>query len=95
MFIKKSVTTEVFAIDWFDLVEYCPGLVGLSPEDADDYALAHRHDDVITRAVVDWAADQVWPEPEYRWTNFVAGANWELGALPGEVLVQCVLCRAD
>lgn len=93
MFIKKSVTTEVFAIDWFDLVEYCPGLAGKTPEDVETYALAHR--DEITRAVVEWGADQVWYEPEYAWTNFVAGANWELGEYGGEVLVQLVLCRAD
>ena len=93
MVIRKNITTDVCLINMSDLVEYCPALAGLSTDAAEDYARAHR--DVITRAVVEWGADQVWSEPEYRWTNYVSGANWELGALPGEVLVQCVLCRAD
>ena len=90
MFTKKSVTTEVFALSWAELAEYCPALKDLSADAAEFYALGHH--DEITRALVPWAADMsIWDEPEYYWTKTFVSTHWEPGE-PGEVLVQFVLC---
>lgn len=90
-FATKSVTTEVFDVRWSDLVEYSPGLAGLSPADAATYALANRYE--IARALESWArALSIWDKPEYCWAKTIDSTNWGLGEELGGVRVQFVLC---